>query len=72
MISRVTQGDISAATTTGPLAFLWSAVNQQPASWRDQSRSRQELLSFSDRDLKDIGIERDAAYFWSGKLFWMQ
>jgi len=40
------------------------------ADWRYRARSRHELATLSDRQLRDIGLSRYSANFESSKLFW--
>jgi len=52
-------------------ALRWSQVKRHLSEWRQFARSRNELMSLSDRALADIGISRSTARFEASKSFWM-
>ena len=49
----------------------WSQVKQGLAEWQRGARSRNELMSLSDRCLQDIGVSRCTSDFEGCKPFWM-
>lgn len=50
----------------GPVARLVAA----PGDWRRRVRSRAELLRFTDRQLRDIGVTRADVQREHAKPFW--
>ena len=40
------------------------------AVWRHRSRTRQELMMMTDRELRDLGIRRDDVLYEVRKPFW--
>ncbi len=49
----------------------WSEVKQRLVEWHHRARSRNKLMSLSDRCLQDIGRSRCAPAFEASKPFWM-
>jgi len=49
----------------------WSQVKQYLVERRHRARSRDELMSLSDRCLQDIGMSRCTSVFEASKPFWM-
>jgi uncharacterized protein YjiS (DUF1127 family) len=49
----------------------WSKVMRCIAEWRARARSRNELMTLSDRTLLDIGVSRYDADLEASKPFWM-
>ena len=49
----------------------WSEVKQYLIEWRHPMRSRDELMTLSDRCLQDIGMSRCTSIFEASKPFWM-
>ena len=49
----------------------WSQVTRHIAEWRIRARSRNELMTLSDRILLDIGVSRFDAECEASKPFWM-
>jgi uncharacterized protein YjiS (DUF1127 family) len=50
---------------------LWSRLMHRLSEWRRRVRSRDELMSLSDRTLGDIGLTRCEATHEASKPFWM-
>ncbi len=48
---------------------LTTLIDQVPV-WQERARSRQQLLSFDDRMLHDLGIDRATAQEEGGLPFW--
>jgi uncharacterized protein YjiS (DUF1127 family) len=48
----------------------WSAVRTLIVEWRRRVRSRYELMSLGDAELRDIGLTRGEADFDQSKSFW--
>ncbi len=51
--------------------WRWAEAKQRLTMWRINTRSRNELMSLSDRCLQDIGVSRCTAEFEAAKPFWM-
>jgi uncharacterized protein YjiS (DUF1127 family) len=51
--------------------WRWAQAKQRLTRWRINARSRNELMSLSDRCLQDIGVSRCTAEFEASKPFWM-
>jgi uncharacterized protein YjiS (DUF1127 family) len=49
----------------------WSAVRTLIVEWRRRVRSRYELRSLGDAELRDIGLTRGEADFDQSKSFWL-
>ena len=49
----------------------WSAVRTMIVEWRRRVRSRYELMSLGDAELRDIGVARGEADFEHSKSFWL-
>ena len=49
----------------------WSAVHGLIVEWRRRVRSRYELMSLGDAELRDIGLTRGEVDFEKSKSFWM-
>jgi len=49
----------------------WSAVRTMIVEWRRRVRSRYELMSLGDAELRDIGLTRGEADFEQSKSFWL-
>jgi len=62
---------LTALTNTPPHSSGWRQVRQSFSGWSHRVRSRNELMSLSDRNLQDIGISRSTADFEASKPFWM-
>ena len=59
-------------STLRPYCLLrWRQMKRHFAEWRLRWRSRNELMSLSDRTLRDIGVSRSDAEFEASKPFWM-
>jgi uncharacterized protein YjiS (DUF1127 family) len=49
----------------------WSDVKHEITAWWHSARSINELQSFDDRSLQDMGVSRCTADFEAAKPFWM-
>ena len=49
----------------------WRQMKRHFTEWRLRWHSRNELMSLSDRTLRDIGVSRSDAEFEASKPFWM-
>ena len=49
---------------------LTRACSQTLAEWRRRARSRGLLATMSERELRDIGLDRASAMFERSKSFW--
>lgn len=56
---------------------LWShfqayarAIGRSLAEWRHRTRSRNELMTFSELELRDIGLNKSDVTVMASKWFW--
>ena len=54
------------------LGDAWDHVVASLGAWRRRTRERAELAALDDRMLKDIGLTRADAEFFSNKPFWRE
>jgi uncharacterized protein YjiS (DUF1127 family) len=61
-------GDLRQTITSGKRASFFKGCWRAFQAWRERERMRSELLSFSDRELRDIGITHgEIDYFVSNR-----
>jgi uncharacterized protein YjiS (DUF1127 family) len=51
-------------------AGIWASVGETLHLWRQRYRDRQELASWTERDLHDIGVSRSDIAHELEKPFW--
>ncbi len=49
---------------------VWGSMSETFHLWRERYRMRQELASWTDRDLHDVGISRSDIVHEAEKPFW--
>lgn len=52
-------------------ASRWGHLKCGFSGWRHVLQSRNELMSFDERTLRDIGLSREAGTSDESKLFWL-
>ena len=57
-------------SSKAPLAGTFTALNQIFASWRQRSRSRNELSRLDGRSIRDLGLSPSDVAFEINKPFW--
>lgn len=63
--------NLSATTLRPSRSSPWRALWTLIVEWRQRVRSRHELMSLGEAELRDIGLSRGEAEHESSKPFWM-